>query len=131
MGSEMCIRDSLNNVVLLASAYPIGWLVGWCVFLPRFYRLAKSVVDFRFPWRDILPFIVAGLCSALCYLVLGSYNIVVESFWRDMPILLTHVVIAGVVYFVVSYVLSPWLRGFLKAAKRFVLAEVFHIEGVE
>ncbi len=117
-----------NNIILLASAYPISWLISLCIFTPRFHRLAKSVVDFKFPWRDIMPFIIASLCSALCYLTLGSYSIIVESFWRDAPILLTHVIIAGITYLAVSYALSPWLRGFLKAAKKFVLTEVFRLE---
>ncbi|MEM4576622.1 MAG: hypothetical protein QW701_04060 [Candidatus Nezhaarchaeales archaeon] len=118
----------LNNVILLASAYPIGWLAGTCIFLLRYYRMAKSSLQFKFPWRDIAPFVIAGLCSGVCYQLLGSYSITVEAFWRDMPILLVHVVVAALIYFAISYALSPWFRDFLRAAKRFVLEEVFCFE---
>ncbi|MCX8142205.1 MAG: hypothetical protein N3F04_05540 [Candidatus Nezhaarchaeota archaeon] len=119
-----------SNAVLLASAYPIGWLVSWCIFLPTYYHMTKKVIDFKIPWRDIAPFMVAGVCSALCYVLLGSNSIIIELFWRDMPILLTHVIVAGLAYLVISYALSSWFRDFLRAAKRFVLIEVFRVGGI-
>lgn len=117
-----------NNAVLLASAYPLGWFVSSLTFLPLFYRMAKNSLTFRFPWRDVTPFLIAGSCSTLPYLMLGTYRIVVESFWRDVPPLLTHIIIAGVLYLTISYTLSPWLRNFLKAVRRFILVEVSRLE---
>jgi len=117
-----------NNAVLLASAYPIGWLAGFLTYLPLFYRMAREVLTFKFPWRDIAPFIAASTCSTLCYLALRSYSIVIENFWRDTPVLLTHIAIAGAAYATVSYATSSWLRSFLKAARKFILTEVFRVE---
>jgi len=112
------------GVVSLASAYPVGWLIGLFAFAHLLYRLTREVIDFKFPWRGIAPFIVASLCSASCYFALGSHDIMVMSFWSDAPVLLAHVTIAGVVYFAVSYALSPWLRKLVKEARSFVFTEV-------
>jgi hypothetical protein len=116
------------GVVFLASAYPVGWLIGLLAFVPFFYKLMKEVVDFEFPWRDMVPFIVASLCSASCYFALGSHTITVMSFWYDAPILLAHVAIASVVYFAVGYALSPWLRKLVKEVRSFVFTEVLRVE---
>ncbi len=118
------------GVVFLASAYPVGWLIGFLAFLSFFYKLTKAVVDFELPWRDVVPFVVASLCSASCYLVLGSHTIEVANFWRDAPILLAHIAIAGATYFTVSYALSPWLRRLIKEARRFVFTEVLRAEPI-
>ncbi|RLF20442.1 MAG: hypothetical protein DRJ68_05010 [Thermoprotei archaeon] len=114
-----------GDVILMASAYPIGWLIGHIVLLPRYYRMAKRVVNFKFPWRDTLAFIAASACSILCYLLLRTYALTVENFWVDLPPLLIHIAIAGVVYFIISYALSPWLRSFLRTARRFMLTSIF------
>jgi hypothetical protein len=116
------------DVVFLASAYPLGWLIGLLAFAPSFYKLTKEVVDFEFPWKDVVPFIVASFCCAPCYFALGSYTIAVTNFWRDAPILLAHIAIAGVVYFVVGYALSPWLQKLVKEVRSFVFTEVLRME---
>lgn len=116
------------GIVFLASAYPIGWLIGLLAFASPFYRLTKEVVDFKFPWRDAFPFIVASLCSASCYFALGSHTIAVMNFWYDAPVLLAHVAIAGVVYLAVGYALSPWLRKLVKEIRSFVFTEVLRVE---
>jgi len=117
-----------SEVVFLASAYPVGWLIALLALAPSFYKLTKEVVDFKFPWRDVAPFVIASLCSALCYFVLGSHTIEVVSFWRDAPVLLTHIAVAGVVYLAVSYVLSSWLRKLIKEIRGFVFTEVLRVE---
>jgi len=116
------------GVVSLASAYPVGWLIGLLAFASSLYKLTREVVDLKFPWRDVAPFIVASLCSASCYLALSSHDIEVMSFWHDAPILLAHIAIAGAVYFAVSYTLSPWLRKLVREARSFVFTEVLRIE---
>jgi hypothetical protein len=116
------------GVVFLASAYPVGWLIALLAFVPLFYTLTREVVDFEFPWRDVAPFIVASLCSASCYFALGSHAIAVMSFWHDAPILLAHIAMAGAVYFVVSCVLSPWLRKLIKEVRSFVFTEILRVE---
>jgi len=116
------------GVVSLASAYPVGWLAGLLVLAPSLYKLTKKAVDFKFPWRDAVPFIIASLCSASCYLALGSYTIEVTSLWRDAPVLLAHVAMAGAAYFAVGYAFSPWLRKLVKEIRGFVFTEVLRVE---
>jgi len=116
------------GVVPLASAYPVGSLIGLLAFAHPLYKLTKEVIDLKFPWRGMAPFIVASLCSTSCYLALGSHAIAVMSFWSDAPVLLAHVAIAGAVYFAVSYALSPWLRKLVKEARSFVFTEMLRIE---
>jgi len=114
--------NGVDDPVTYASVYAILWTMVSPVLLLIMYRYAKSMLRFKFPWRDAIAYMVASLVCVAYYILNGVHNIIVAMFMRDAPILGFHVIVGGLIYLGVSWLLSPWLRWFLKMGIEYVKA---------
>ncbi len=95
--------------------------------LPVFVYLARKTGEelrYNFPWRESFSVTVASLVSALYYLAVGANNIIVFHFWAQIQRVILHLTVGLIVYAVVLYVLSPWVRKLVRDALSF-LSRVF------
>jgi len=115
----------INDPYLLASFYPISWFLTGVPLLLYGYRQAINKFKFRIPWREVFASVIGSVSSSIYLFVVGATNIYVESFWRDVPILGYHVLVAVLIYGVALYLLSPWLRRFIRMGLRHYLGRSY------
>jgi len=115
--------NNIENPIIYAGVYVVLWTMISPILLIVMYRYAKSMLTFKLPWRDVIAYVIASLACIVYYVLNGVHNIVVAVFMKDAPILGFHVVIGGLIYLGISWLLSPWFRWFLRKGIEYVRAK--------
>jgi len=116
-----------ENYILAALTYPMVWFIISVIITLIVYTHAREALHIRMPWREIHSVVISSLSSMLVYIALGSWNIVVASFWRDAPRLLCHILISLIMYVVIMLVLSGWFRWLISTIVKELLRKVRNI----
>ena len=103
------------DYVFIAAVFPLSWLITTIASIVWMYLKAGKVIKFKFPLKDYISFLIAGAVTYIYYIACDVHEIIVASFWQDIPQLILHTVIAAAVYLAVTLLLSKWTRNLLFA----------------
>jgi len=109
----------VSDPILISLPYPTLWLLTSIPFMLYAYKEARKKIDFSIPWKELVSSIISGLIVVVILYGIGAMNIMVTSFWSDLPELIKIIGIALSVYFTVLLILSSWLREFIKKSIRY------------
>ncbi len=101
---------ALTDPILQASSFVIAKALGFIIVALVSFYYARRILAFKIPLRELGSFLVAAIIVYTIYLVLGVNGMVYEKFSEQLKILVEYSTIGMIVYFAVSYILSPWLR---------------------
>ena len=112
-----------DNPVLSALVFPLGFLLTSPAALIWAYRETKKMLNIEIPLREISELAVSALPAILYFQLSGASQIVVNSFFRDAPILLLHITIGAAIYAAAAVTISSWTRKTIKAAFKALIAQ--------
>ena len=99
-----------DDYILAAAIFPASWLLTTTLGCIWMSRKAHNMVRFRFPLKDYIAFVTAGVIVSIYYMFSGSTEIMVLSFWRDVLGLIFHIAVAATIYLLIILLLSKWAR---------------------
>lgn len=98
--------DSIQSAEVVVSSLLL------CTF-PAFAYLAvktRESIVYRFPFKELVAVTFASLASALYYVSVKAYDIVVLHFWSQIPVVILHLIVGLAVYLAVLFITSSWMR---------------------
>ena len=116
-----------EDYVLATMIFPITWLIASIITALIVRTHVKEAIHVNIPWRELSSIAISSTFSAITYIALSSWSIVVKSFWSDAPVLLLHILISLSVYVIVLLVLSKWFRWLITVAIKELAKEVSKI----
>ena len=113
-----------SNYLMQSFTFTIGLLIGSIIFFNWFYRTAIKSVKFLMPQYELAVTTIASLISGLYYVISGSSIIIISDFWTDTFKLAINIVIAGSMYLITWYLLSPWFRKLATAGLQMLITQI-------
>ncbi len=103
-----------NNPILQATSFVLAKAIGFvAVALIAFYY-ARRILSFRIPRRELAVFLLAGIIVYAFYVFVGVNEMLYDKFAEQLKVLIEYALLGGIIYYTVSYALSPWLRSLTK-----------------
>lgn len=93
-----------------AAAMASSWLMTSIPTLTILAIMVKRELSDFMPWKELGLSFLANLPVITYYLLLRVYEVRVQVFSRDFITLLSHILVAGIVYVVVMLLVSEWFR---------------------
>lgn len=90
------------------------------VILTSYLNIESKKFNYSFPTKDLLSFLASSILASAYYMASGASDIIVNRFWRAIPVLLFHLTVALVIYIIVSALTSDWTRKFLSDSIKFL-----------
>lgn len=103
-----------SNPIDYALAMAISWVITSIPSLIIYLFLVFKKVGNLIPLREFFEAFFASLIVALYYYIFKVSQLRVVVFLRDFIVFLTHLVIAGLIYVCIMFIISKWFRGLVK-----------------
>lgn len=104
----------ISNPVILLLPFPSTALITYLISTYIFYKRSLLKIRYRIPWRELLSAITGVLVFGIIGYMSGLSHYAIGNIYRDSIILVEILVISIISYFLTIYMLSPWVRRFIK-----------------
>ncbi len=101
---------STGDPILQATSFVFAKAIGFIVVALIALHYAKRTLSFKIPWRELGAFLLAGIIVYVLYVFLGVEGMVYEKFVDQLKVLVEYALLGIIIYYTISYTLSPWLR---------------------
>ena len=114
----------VEDPILLALPYPVAWFISSIPYTIYTYKQAIKKSHFSIPWRDLLIALLAGSMPALSLHLLNYDELIIRSFWNDLPGLLIATCLGISIYIAMIYLLSSWVREFINLGVSYISRKI-------
>lgn len=111
-----------SNPVLQATSFVLTKAIGFVIVALVTLYYARRILSFKIPWRELGAFLLAGTIVYVLYIILGVDKMLYNKFTEQLEVLIKYALLGVIVYYAVSYTLSPWLRNLTKRALEIALS---------
>ncbi len=117
---------SLTDPIIISIIVVITLIAGSIILATYLLLNVHRLFSYTFPFREAITIMLASLFTIIYYFISGAATLEITSFWEKAPLLLFHIFDGFVIYIIVTYCFSPWLRKLVKDSLLYIRSHILH-----